>query len=251
MNIKKAYKAIRENCPHLSATVAYEYARRAMVQRVSTQWCVNFTLDSGRKYSYSVHPKSDNPWNPIFTMDGSSRRVRWCQDTGRAGLRFVGYADEISGAGISHIGWFTDEFGHNEKMRGAVWQLPARNGEARYLAGYIDPWNDNAALIDMEIETEENVAARSADGLAEFCAETEREHNRQWQASRDIENMREEIKHARSEHSALIGELRTLVPSLARDTVKRTAARLGVDVAVLVAEIRELFENLPDGKLVD
>ena len=42
--------------------------------------------------------------NPIFTLEHSTRRVRWFEDTANEGLRFVGFADELAPRSIRHTG---------------------------------------------------------------------------------------------------------------------------------------------------
>src|SRR5690554_4252161 len=82
---------------------------------------------------------------------GRQTSERWCEDTAAAGLRFVGFADELVQFGaIDHKGWYTDPDGFGEVYRGAVWQLPARNGQCLYVAGFVDPCNEGAALIDFD-----------------------------------------------------------------------------------------------------
>jgi hypothetical protein len=268
MDIKKAYKAIRASNPKCAARFAIEHARRALACEETTEYCLAIPQDSGAIRKVSAYSSRGAVWNPVWIPEHSRRRVRWCEDTERAALRFVGFADEIAPRSINHTGWFTDDDGMiGETLRGAVWQLPARDGVARFVGGYCDPNNDGAAAIELDI-FEENAreysgwdsprdyeaareAAHSADGLAEIIAENERDHNRYWQASRDIEEKREEILAARSAHSALIGELSKLEPSLARDTVKLEAARVLDSVRDLRREISELFDILPNGEIVE
>ncbi len=104
------------------------------------------------------YPKSKHVYNPSFVPDeekkwhSRSSHYRWVENTGFAGLRTVGFADEIA-RGIDHKGWFCDphDFGGGEVYRGIVLQLPARNGFPQYVYGYADPCNDDAALIDFDI----------------------------------------------------------------------------------------------------
>lgn len=123
-----------------------------------------------------------------------SNNYAWIENTESAGLRFVGYADEICKS-IRHCGWYTDEDGDRETYRGAVWQLPARHGVARYIAGYEDPNNKGAAFVDLNIirgrkggtrygaDDAMTEAAHRADSIAKHNAEREREYNAAWQAA--------------------------------------------------------------------
>ena len=268
MDIKKAYKAIRANNPKCAARFAIEHARRALDNSETTDYQLVVKCDSGQSYKIPAHNSRGAVWNPVFKMENSRRAVRWCEDTARAGLRFVAFADEINSF-INHTGWFTDDDGYSgETLRGAVWQLPAHNGAARFVGGYIDPCNDGAALIDIDVFEDESArdnygenpreldgakdAARCADSLAEWCAEEQREHNRQWQASRDIENKREEIEAARVRHSHNVRNYGAHGTAKHVDNVLREdSASLRATVSELVREIRALFSELPNGEIVD
>lgn len=141
------------------------------------------------------------PW--LTDTRGQQTTERWCEDTEDAGLRFVGFADELAPR-IKHKGWYTDPEGFGEVYRGAVWQLPARNGECLYVAGFADPNNDGAALIDFEPFYDEIEAAYRADETARIHAGHEREYQEKWQAAQRVRDLLEDICDARREHTALI-----------------------------------------------
>jgi len=258
MDIKKIYKNFRAVKPRIPASVALEFARKASHHERGAL-VVKHTPSGTVSHIASEYMPAQGALFGATASDG----VRWCEDTASAGLRFVGFADELGAC--DHRGWFTDDDGEMETLRGAVWQLPARKGCARFVGGYVDPCNEGAALIDLEIfEAEKGAdssdsndsqtareAARNGDNLAQRNAESEREYNRAWQASRDIEDKRAEIVAARREHTALIREARILPDRLARSVVKREAGRLSLEVAKLVSDIRELFEILPNGEFVE
>jgi len=94
--------------------------------------------------------------------------------SGYLGSDFWGYrwqwADEIAGANIDHRGWFSDEYGDSDKIRGIVILLP----HGRYLAG----WSMGEGMastgrrrfFDDPIE-----CAYYADQMAEQAAEQARE----------------------------------------------------------------------------
>lgn len=69
---------------------------------------------------------------------------RFFESAAASGLRFVGYADALQRS-IDHTGWFTDEF-QESKLRGAVFQLPAKDGRARFLPAYQESDNDGYVL---------------------------------------------------------------------------------------------------------
>jgi len=161
----------------------------------------------------------------VFKQGGDS--LRWIESTADAGLRFVAWADEL--ARLDHTGWFTDEF-QSETLRGGVWQMPGRNGEARLLYGYAEfegrgEMNPgSAALCVSDVirvpmrgefgnldETEgARDAARYADGLAESTAEDRRDYDSAYQAGRAAAELDGEALEARAELLPLLGELRAL-----------------------------------------
>lgn len=129
---------------------------------------------SNRSYTY----------NPIDS-DG----LAWIESAPDAGLRFVGYCDEIN-RHIRHNGWYGDEFG-DSTYRGVVLQRQAVDGYPCYLAGYEDPHNPGSYRVELRprdwfvdngsIEGEAKTdAASRADRIAEIVAEREREYQYVW-----------------------------------------------------------------------
>lgn len=105
------------------------------------------------------------------------------------GLRRVEYADDISGAGIRHKGWFCDEFG-GETIRGIVVRLT----HGRMLAGRTMGEGMCASIECDEIFTDEIEAAQRADGLAESAAESEREYQTRWRAAQELSDAAQEAQ---------------------------------------------------------
>jgi hypothetical protein len=148
------------------------------------------------------------------------------------GFRLVGFADEISN--IRHTGWFTSEF-QDEKLRGVVYQLPARNGRPQYVPGYADPCNEGAARLWLgdiiegergdDHETDKRDAAYRADEIAEKCAKEEREYNAAWQAGSRANELHEAAKTARSELLAFLRELKPKKAALCDAPALIAAAR--------------------------
>lgn len=140
----------------------------------------------------------------------------WVESLPAAGLRLVGWADEI--ADLRHTGWYTEDDGDGDIYRGAVVQLPARDGCPLYLAAYADPNNRGAYRVDMsaiirgehggEDDRSKRDAARAADSFAESEAESERDYNRAWRAGRRYEDAAEEIKSIRADVLATISEVK-------------------------------------------
>ena len=200
------YKATRSHMPYLKAEAVLS-AVRAKSPLVT-------------RYSKFKHI-----WNPVFTPTGSHRKCRWVENTDDAGLRFVGFADEL--IRLNQTGWYADQW-QDETYRGAVWQIPARNGCAQYLAGYVDSMNENAALLDMDIiigtrgfhstygDHDDALidAARDADSFAEHMAEESREFYLKDMAEQRAEELREEAKDLRSDLCDTITEQREKISAL-------------------------------------
>lgn len=156
----------------------------------------------------------------VFKHGGDS--LRWIENTAEAGLRFVGWADEL--ASLRHTGWHCDDEGR-ETLRGAVWALPGRKGEARLVYGFQEwegrgemnegsaalcvshivrqPMRDEWGNLD-EMEGARD-AARYADGLAESVAEDRRDYNAAYEAGRKAAELDAEAIEARAELAPLLG----------------------------------------------
>lgn len=161
------------------------------------------------------------------------RGGRWFERPEAAGLRFVGWSDELSR--IDHSGWFLYPEGDPaECARGAVYQLPARDGRPVYVeairtgegGGRGRSWHDmgesGSALIFLadrhlgELGGREETgdcdalrsAARGADREAEIYAEREREYQEAWQAGSRCADLESEAKADRAAARELVGELR-------------------------------------------
>lgn len=168
--------------------------------------------------------------------------LRWADDPRAVGLRFVGFADDIAGRAIEHRGWYTDCDGCGEVLRGAVYQLPGRNGRTRYLAAYREGsegkrgWTDMgydgaAAIACREIFEAERgdsdayyhyrgdapeaarEAARRADSIAETVARDQREYNEAWQAARRWSDLADDIAELRAQARQLVADMRAAIKS--------------------------------------
>jgi len=182
----------------------------------------------------SRYPKCSNKAGAPF---GSSR-LRWIERPEDAGFRFVGFADEIAGRAIDHTGWYTHPDGDfGGTLRGAIYQLPARRGRARYVAGYqeIGFGSEGAALALGEIFTGEpggmgetpyrgryastygdtfgahRDAAFRADRIAEIYAEREREYQEACQQAARWEEAAEDMKRERAAARQLVHDMRQAI----------------------------------------
>jgi hypothetical protein len=131
--------------------------------------------------------------------------TRYC-DNVSAYFRESGDAHKI--ISLRHTGWYVTN-DCDEVTRGIVLQIPARHGVAQYVAAYTDPWNDNAASVDLtETHATPEGAARAANSLASSYAELCRDDDAKFQAEQQIESAKESIAVARAEHSELCAEMR-------------------------------------------
>lgn len=212
--------------------------------------------EAGRRFSAMGAP---------FGREG----LRWADDPSAVGLRFVGFADDIAGRAIDHRGWYTGPDGFGEVLRGAVYQLPGRDGRTRYLAAYREGsdgrrgWADTAepgaaAIACREVFESERggdaveavwEAARRADSIAETAAEREREYNEAWQAARRWSDLADDIAAARTEARQLVADMRAAIKSGATAAPSICAAlrkslRSLVDAA---AELKTERESIAEG----
>jgi hypothetical protein len=164
------------------------------------------------------------------------------------GLRYVGRVVPEFGGGVwdsrGNTGWHTCPHGDvfidgSGLCYGVVYQLPARNGRARFVAGFEFGGVDGGPSLDLatvyESEFEDNAqdgarhsgAARAADNAARKAGEEEREYQTAWRAGSDYAEKAEEIETARQAALALLAE--------------RRAARKagGVELPAICAAIRE------------
>ncbi len=169
------------------------------------------------------------------------------------GLRLVGrvvpesYGGRDTWDSRESCGWHTDPFGDIFRdgtglCYGLVYQFPARDGRARFVAGYEFGGCDGGPTLDLgrvyEGERGDNCsydgapgnpaardAARSADSMAQRAAEKEREYETGWQLGRIWEEAREEATAARKGALALLAE-------------RRAARRMGDGFPAVCAAIR-------------
>ena len=106
----------------------------------------------------------------------------YLESDGSIALRWT-WADKVSGARIEHTGWYSDEHGDSEKIRGLVLRLPKSRG---FLAGW-SMGEGMASALECDIYGKEREAARAADSLAEYVAEREREYQAEEEAKREAE----------------------------------------------------------------
>lgn len=180
-------------------------------------------------------------YNNVVDSDG----YRFVENAGD-GLRFVGDAHKVARDNdrprlIDHTGWYTNEF-QDETICGQVYQLPARNGECRYLAAVSDFCNPGCSRIDFgTFYSGPCEAASAGDRQAEIDAEEEREYQRVESARMRIEDITDEIKQAYAVCRALCAEVRANCEKL--DGLSTVRGLIRAEVRRVRREVRKLYRE--------
>jgi len=224
---------------------AYRWRRQNGKPAVDAYRFAQFDVLNGK----ARYPKSGfEGWNPQ-----SESGARWVENLSDAGLRLVGYADEVRD--LRHRGWYADAF-ESEVYRGAVLQLPGRNGRARYVAAYADSNDAGAYRVDVSrpavFEGDKlgawdspkddpalQDAARASDSFAEHEAEEAREYDEAWQAGSEYARLAEEAGEARKSALALLAERRRLA---------KLAPEAPNACAVIVAKVHALLGEIQEAR---
>jgi hypothetical protein len=156
---------------------------------------------------------------PVYTFGGKSdgSPVKgwggYLDNDGRAsGLRTI-WADEVEDVRISHTGWYTDDDGAGETMRGIVARLPRSRG---FLAGW-SMGQGMATDLEADVYETEREAAYAADDIAKRAAEEERDVQRE---------QREEEEQEEEEHEEADAVLTAQLLEAALDDIKNLRAEL-------------------------
>lgn len=206
----------------------------------------------------------------------NDRGGRWIENPGAAGLRFVGFSDEIAGRGIDHKGWFLNSFDQDEVARGAVYQLPARGGRPVYVealrTGSTDKagdWQDmgdqGGALIFLQerhigepggtsdcpgrkylsdyADSTMREAARGADQEAEFSAEKERDYQEATSAGFQATELLQESAECKASARDLIRELRKVRQTIPANLAPLSCRALRSDIKGLLRRCAKLRDE--------
>lgn len=208
--ITREYRLIRrELFARTARTESAMYPRSIYPERYGKRaaYALQIARETIRKNMVSRAPFADGSrvWSGLggslgapFAAYGETA-CRWIENPEAVGLRLVGLAHDVGRAGyaysrnaVDHTGWYLDSDNMGETVSGVVYRLPARDGRARYLAGYADPYQadgrgNGPALLSLEVlegdATDSDYdpdpvlrdAAMRADGIAERMAEAERD----------------------------------------------------------------------------
>lgn len=189
--------------------------------------------------------KARNPvTGPLYTfgnLDMTGEPKGWggyLTATECAGMRWA-WCDEVEGVGrsIDHKGWFTDDEGTGDTIRGIVVRLPRSRG---FLAGW-SMGEGMATSLDLDIYETERDAAITANSIAENAAEAEREYQEKVRAEEeeeeedtdDGEDCATTAKLLQDECNALRGELASRVEQT--NSLMATIQELRGELATLKA----------------
>jgi hypothetical protein len=141
------------------------------------------------------------------------------------GWRDAGDVADILPRSLAYAGTFYCD-GRGGEYRGHVWQLPARDGVAQYVAGYIEAESRDGngrqsgyvvlSTCGGTLETfaEKEDAAKDASDLAERMAREEYEYDQRWQEASDADAdrnaAREELKGSHARARKCIAAIREL-----------------------------------------
>lgn len=102
------------------------------------------------------------------------------------------WCDEVDGCRVDHTGWYSDEYGDSEKIRGIVLRLPNNRG---FLAGW-SMGEGMASTVEYSIYDDEVDAAYAADSIAESTAESERDYQESERERIEAEEEKQESEEA-------------------------------------------------------
>jgi hypothetical protein len=242
--LRSAYKWQRRQPGQLMQANGHRYARRGDGDYWRRPVSAAEALSRARRDVESgTRRYLDLPGNGMGApFQSGSTTLRWVERPAAIGLRFVGFADQLADS-IGHFGWFTDEYGDGETIRGAVYQPPSRNGRPLYVVGYREGsgggrgsnWRDTStgradddngpaalAFGEMIEGTESDSdyyesnrhhdagrdAAYLADSIAEKAAEIQREYNEAFQEGSRYAGLGEEAAEIRREALQLLAEMK-------------------------------------------
>lgn len=212
---------------------AYRYWRRARYKAAAALAYARRDMVEGKR-RYASSPWAKHAGNPAM----SKGRAMWIEKPSSMGLRFVGYADEF--AKLDYTGWFTNDFG--DAIRGVVYQLPGRDGKARFVAAHDNADNgradsDGPAYVDFSqiIESDfEDEMCRALASMGRSYWTPERLKPGYW-AEAAHESARKEAARAADEFTRVQAE---------RERAYNTAWEAGSQWADAGAEIAEIRESI-------
>lgn len=202
----------------------------------------------GMESARDAQARADREWTRAYRLLNSGRSIRgdkmraghdsdkpgsvYVENPESYGFRLVGRVAADTPRGEvwdkrGDSGWFDNTL-QDSLIYGLVYQLPARDGCARFVPAYADSDNPDSALIDfasMETGTRDendsyggardNATARDvarwADNMAQRVAEESREYDSAWQAGSAWAQAAEEMRDARQAVLVILKERRAAI----------------------------------------
>lgn len=219
------------------------------------------------------YPNTGKPYGAVCWQPGKPG-IGFVHSLDGAGMRLVGrVAVECDGRrGIwddsGKTGWLTDPYGDVDTGHcwGEVYQLPARDGKARFVAGYVmGGCSDDLPTVDLGTiyesadateareESAAQDAARAADHMAQRAAEKERDYQTAWQAGSYYSDTLEELATLRKSVLATLRDIKGACTRLSDlpDTVKaRLRASIESDLETR-ADLQNRLASLAEGDGAD
>lgn len=265
---------------------AYRYQRRPSMRGyfpTATQ-----AIEAARRdVANGTRRYASSPWAkqfPAVSWDKEKPGIAYVDKPERCGLREVGrVAPEARRSSIwdrrGDCGWYTDPYGDvftdgTGLCYGVVYQLPGRDGKARFVPGYQFGGTDSGPTLDFGDIREDDArgygystnprdmdsaldAARRADDMAKAAAEAEREYQTAWaagvqwaDATREIGEVRQSIKADLATRKAIRADMaRAGVPMESREWSRACAmVRASVTSSLeALAELRDKRDKLASG----
>jgi hypothetical protein len=233
------YVSLRRKHRRMPAAWSLQQARDLVAAGKGRTWCSTF---------YPYCPNGD--WGKPDCAGGDL--CRWVERAGDQVSRRRSFADEV--IRLDHTGWFADADGFTTH-RGVIFQLPAKDGKERFLAGYVEmesarggprEVNDGSALVCDDVFSDKVAAARWADRLAERSAENAREESEAWQAGREWSDCGGRIEEIRSEVMGLTAAARVArrdVPDTTSPHIKTLCGAIRDKVSSLLSERGKMMDR--------
>lgn len=201
----------------------------------------------------------------------SGEKIAHVERPERAGLRLVGRVMVECGGRNGYwdsreqCGWFTDPYGDVGRdgsglCYGLVFQLPARDGKARFVAGYEFGGTDGGPTVDFGDIWEEDCrdgyhnsdpkdydaardAARAADHMAQRAAEDEREYQTAWAAGNIYSDCLQELATIRKSVLSTIRDMKGACKTIAQ-LPESIRARLRQSIESELTERESIFAKM-------
>ena len=134
-----------------------------------------YIIPHGRNRAEGIRKRRElrkvcGPYYTFPVPDSRNEVAFYLESDFAPGLRWQ-WADDV--VRIDHTGWFTNQYGDGDTVRGIVMRLTRGHG---FLAGW-SMGEGMASAVDRHVYDDENEAAWAADTLAKYAAENMREAN--------------------------------------------------------------------------